>query len=151
MLDYDMLVPPGYAERSCLLVKYRLPWLPHCFVLCCEACGECGQQAPAELMAFFLSEAVELARASVGDPQAFMLIHSGSSVRKRENWHLHVFVVRHRWQKAWVYRILGAKNFALALWSAAHLGGRKVTANPPADPTSTSGLSPPEAAAHIER
>lgn len=69
-------------------------------------------------MPFFMSEASRLAHAAVGDPQAFMLVHSGSSIRKRRNWHLHVFVVQRRWQKAWVYTVLGAKNFALAAYNA---------------------------------
>jgi hypothetical protein len=66
-------------------------------------------------MEFFMSEAERLAEESVGDSQAFMLIHSGSSIRKRSNWHLHVFVVQHRWEKAWVYSVLGIKNTCLAL------------------------------------
>lgn len=68
-------------------------------------------------MTFFMSEAERLANESVGDSQAFMLIHSGRSIRKRSNWHLHVFVVQRRWEKAWVYLILGVKNTALALYS----------------------------------
>ncbi|AXI02850.1 hypothetical protein HYN46_08365 [Aquirhabdus parva] len=63
-------------------------------------------------------EAERLAFNSVGDSQAFMLIHSGRSIRKRLNWHLHVFVVQYRWQKAWVYSILGIKNASLALYYA---------------------------------
>lgn len=114
MLDRQVLLPPGYAERSCLLVRYSLPWLRHCYVLCHEASGEGPAVSSAELMSFFLLQAERLATEAVGDPQAFMLIHSGTSIRKRPNWHLHVFVVQHRWQKAWVYTILGAKNFAVA-------------------------------------
>ena len=115
MLDRQVLVPAGYAERSCVLVKYRLPGLRHCFVLCHEQ--QTPPAASADLMTFFIGEAERLALASVRDAQAFMLIHSGSSIRKRPNWHLHVFVVQHRWQKAWVYTVLGAKNFALAVYN----------------------------------
>ena len=115
MLDREVLQPPAYAARSCLLVKYRLPLLRHCFVLCHEPSVAHHQgPAPADLMAFFLAEAERLAHESVGDPQAYLLIHSGSSIRKRPNWHLHVFVVQRRWQKAWVYSVLGVKNAALA-------------------------------------
>lgn len=113
MLDREVLVPPGYPERSCVLVRYRLPGLRHCFVLCHEP--GVRSVAGAELMVFFLGEAERLAQASVGDAQAFMLIHSGSAIRKRPNWHLHAFVVQRRWQKAWVYTVLGIKNLALAL------------------------------------
>ena len=114
MLDRQVLTPPGYAERSCLLVRYRLPGLRHCFVICHEA--HVQAMATQESLAFCVGEAERLAKEAVGDAQAFMLIHSGSSIRKRPNWHLHVFVVQHRWQKAWVYTVLGAKNFALAVY-----------------------------------
>ena len=116
MLDRQVLVPPGYAERSCLLVRYRLPGLRHCFVLCHEPQAGHLPSAPA-LLTFFLSEAQRLAHDAVGDAEAFMLIHSGRAIRKRPNWHLHVFVVQRRWQKAWVYTVLGVKNFALAIYN----------------------------------
>jgi len=64
-------------------------------------------------MSFFFSQAEQLAAEAADDPQAFVLIHSGSSIRKRSNWHMHVFVIQHRWQKAWIYLILGAKNLAV--------------------------------------
>jgi hypothetical protein len=114
MLDRQVLVPPGYAERSCLLVRYRLPLLKHCFVLCHEPPADAQAEPEGRLFGFFLEQARQLAWESVGDPQAFMFIHSGSSIRRRAGLHLHVFVVRRRWQKAWVYAILGGKNFALA-------------------------------------
>ena len=80
MLDRQALVPPGYAERSCVLVRYRLPGLRHCFVLCHEPAA--GSMPGADLMAFFLTEAERLAHAAVGDAQAFMLIHSGSQAMR---------------------------------------------------------------------
>lgn len=116
MLDREVLKPTGYTARSCLLVKYRLPLLPHCFILCHEPSTDSPESSPASLMEFFMSEAQRLAEESVGDSQAFMLIHSGSSIRRRSNWHLHVFVVQHRWEKAWVYSVLGIKNTYLALY-----------------------------------
>ena len=128
MLDRNISIPTGYVERECLLVTYRLPLLSHCFILCAEQSAKKDQCERMELMAFFLIEAERLAAICVGDPQAFMLIHSGRSVRKRADWHLHVFVVQHRWQKAWVYIILGVKNLALSAyyatisvgWASAH-------------------------------
>jgi hypothetical protein len=114
MLDRRVLTPPGYAERCCLLVRYRLPGLRHCFVICHEP--QVRQMVAEDALAFCMREAERLALEAVGDAQAFMLIHSGSTIRKRPNWHLHVFVVQHRWQKAWVYTVLGFKNFALAAY-----------------------------------
>lgn len=118
MRDKQVLLPPGYSERSCLLVTYSLPWLPHCYVLCHEPRDEALDISPVELMSFFLLQAEQLAASAVNDSQAFMIIHSGSSIRKRSNWHLHVFVVQYRWQKAWLYTILGAKNFTVAAAAA---------------------------------
>lgn len=117
MLNRRVSRPIGYAERGCVLVSYRLPLLQHCFVLCAESAAEGGTPRN-DLMAFFLLEAGRLAQQSVGDSEAFMLIHSGGSIRKRASWHLHVFVVQRRWQKAWVYAVLAAKNAGLAGYSA---------------------------------
>lgn len=116
MRQREVSVPPGYGERSCLLVRYRLPLLRHCFVLCHEPKAAADTPSIAELLSFFLAEAGRLAHESVGDAEAFMIVHSGQSVRKRPNWHLHVFVVRHRWQKAWLYAVLAVKNAALACY-----------------------------------
>lgn len=116
MLDRTVQAPPAYAERGCVLVSYRLPLLDHCFVLCHETSLAQPDPTRDELLQFFIAEAGRLAEQSVGDSEAFMLIHSGRSIRKRANWHLHVFVVQHRWQKAWVYGVLAVKNIALCLW-----------------------------------
>lgn len=110
----QVLLPAGYAERDCLLVQYSLPGLPHCFVLCHEPMTAPDLQGRADLMAFFMAQASRLALESVGDDQAFVLVHNGATMRKRANWHLHLFVVRQRWQKAWVYAILAVKNLVNA-------------------------------------
>ena len=109
-----VLVPAGYAERDCLLVSYRLPGLSHCYVLCHEPIAAPDVAGRAELMGFFIRESSRLALEAVGDDQAFVLMHNGAAIRKRANWHLHLFVVRRRWQKAWVYAILALKNLAQA-------------------------------------
>ena len=122
MLGFDtqrrLLVPAGYAERDCVLVRYRLPGLPHCYVMCHEPMEAPDVTGRAELMSFFIGQASRLALAAVGDDQAFVLMHNGAAIRKRANWHLHLFVVRRRWQKAWVYAILALKNMAQAFGSA---------------------------------
>ena len=115
-------VPAGYAERGCLLVRYRLPGLPHCYVMCHEPLAAPDVAGRADLMAFFLGQASRLALETVGDDQAFVLMHNGAAVRKRANWHLHLFVVQRRWQKAWIYAILAMKNLGVALAEA--LGAR---------------------------
>jgi hypothetical protein len=114
----QILVPAGYAERDCLLVHYRLPGLPHCYVLCHEPLAAPDLPGCADLMAFFIAQAQRLAHDAVGDDQAFVLMHNGAAIRKRSNWHLHLFVVQRRWQKAWVYAILALKNLVVALAGA---------------------------------
>lgn len=111
----------AYQERQCLLVSYTLPGLPYCYVLCSEQ--ELDYQTPAgqELWRFFLAEAQRLAHEDVGDPNAFMLIHSGFSAAARRSFHLHVFVLRHRWQKAWLYGVLAVKNLTQVVGAAAGL------------------------------
>ena len=125
MLSREILLPPGYEERSCLLVRYRLPLLRHCFVLCHEP--EIGARAASDPpLSFFVTEAGRLALEAVGDSRAFMFIHSGASIRRRANFHAHVFVVQYRWQKAWVYTILAAKNVGLAIFNAITSMGRRL-------------------------
>ena len=128
MIDRRISTPPGYPERNCLLVSYRLPLLRHCFVLCQdEPAIQAGLPASA-LMCFFMEEAERLALEHLGNGQAFMLVHSGAAIRKRPGWHLHVFLVQHRWQKAWVYFVLACKNVGLALYQL--ISGDSVTTSP---------------------
>lgn len=111
----QVLMPAGYPERDCLLVRYRLPGLPHCYVMCHEPIVAPDERGRAELLTFFIAQASRLALEAVGDDQAFVLMHNGAAIRKRANWHLHLFVVRRRWQKAWIYTILALKNLAVAV------------------------------------
>jgi hypothetical protein len=86
-------------------------------VLCHDPTKEKPAISHTELLAFFLTQAEQLAFDAVGESQAFMLVYSGCSIRKRPNLHLHVFVVQYRWQKAWVYTVLGVKNCLLAIYN----------------------------------
>jgi hypothetical protein len=150
MLNREELAPPGYAQRQCLLIKYRLPGLRHCYVLFHEPIDRSpSTNTRAELLAFFYSEAQALAFAATGDHEAFLLVHSGASVRKRPNWHLHLFIVQCRWQKAWVYSILAAKNFAVV----GQLAVKGIFAWLAAPNPSVKGTScdKPQAAPYVER
>lgn len=120
MLDRHHSAPPDFAARCCVLVRYRLPLLRYCYVLCHEPELQRASPTEVEILAFFLAQAHILAFEAVGDKNAFMLIYSGSAIRKRANVHLHVFVVQHRWQKAWVYSVLAIKNYALAIGNIGH-------------------------------
>ncbi|MBQ0934398.1 hypothetical protein KAK11_03580 [Ideonella paludis] len=116
--------PAAYEERKCLLVSYRLPGLPYCYVLCSEQALDGQTLVDRGLWRFFMEEAQRLAYEDVGDPNAFMLIHSAPSAGARSNFHLHVFVLRHRWQKAWLYFVLAAKNLAQTILMAVGLNRR---------------------------
>jgi hypothetical protein len=111
----SVTTPPGYAERRCLLVRYALPGLPHCFALCHEPVEALAPAARTELLAFFIAEAERLSLAATGDAASYVLLHNGAGIAKRANWHAHVFVVQRRWQKAWIHLIIGAKNVVRAL------------------------------------
>ena len=110
--------PPGYAERACVLAHYALPGLPHCYALCHEPVEPLSPQRQSELLAFFIAEAERLSQAATGEREAYVLVHNGAGIAKRANWHAHVFVVRRRWQKAWIHLIIGAKNVVRALLPA---------------------------------
>ena len=110
-----VLVPAGFAERDCVLVHYRLPGLPHCYVMCHQPQVPPDAKGRAELLNFFTKQASRLALRDAGDDQAFVLMHYGAAIRRSANWHLHLFVVRERWQKSWVYAILAVKNLVNAI------------------------------------
>jgi hypothetical protein len=100
-----------------------------------------------DLLHFFFVEAQRLAAAATGDPECFLFFHSGAAVRKRDGFHVHVFVVRSRWQKALAYTILGAKNFSLACW----LSIRRLLSPTLAPNPSVKGTSRKRAAPYVER
>jgi hypothetical protein len=102
----EITAPPGFAERECFLVSYRLPLCRHCFVLCHEPSDPAHPSIDPAVMGFFMAQAHELSARVAGNPHSFVVIHSGGFVRKRHNLHLHVFVIRQRWQKAWLYTLL---------------------------------------------
>ena len=116
-IDRKISVPAGFAKRSCLQVSYRLPGRPHCHVLSHDT-GTGSAGATFGLIDFFVQQAERLAMEATGDPQAYMVILSGRSIRRRPSLHMHVFIIQRRWQKAWIYLVLGAKNLGLAAWQA---------------------------------
>ena len=121
--------PPGYAERDCRRVSYAMPFCPHCFVLCHEPSDRDHPAIDYDIMDFFMQEAHALSREITGHPHAFVVIHSGRSVRKRPNLHMHVFVIRRRWQKAWLYALLAGIHSVSALRRALLRIGRHAAAS----------------------
>ena len=82
VLDRRIDTPPGYAERDCRLVSYRMPFCRHCFVLCHDPSGE-HPSIDYTVMDFFMGETHALSRSITGNPHSFVAIHSGGFVRKR--------------------------------------------------------------------
>jgi hypothetical protein len=115
--DRRIDTPPGYAERDCRLVSYRMPLCRHCFVLCHDPSGE-HPSIDYTVMDFFMGEAHALSRTITGNPHSFVAIHSGGFVRKRPNLHMHVFVIERRWQKAWLYLLLASIHTTSAAFRA---------------------------------
>ena len=111
--------PPGYAERECFLVSYEMPLCKHCFVLCHEPSDPDHPSIDLSVMSFFMAEAHELSARVTGNAHSFVIIHSGGFVRKRHNLHMHVFVIRRRWQKAWLYTLLATIHSTSAIRRAA--------------------------------
>lgn len=124
--------PPGYAERECRLVSYAMPGLRHCFVLCHEPTDPAHPAIDYSVMDFFMGEAHALSRGITGNPHSLVVIHSGGLVRKRPNLHMHVFVIRRRWQKAWLYLLLAGIHSVSALRRALLRPLRRVRTEPAA-------------------
>ncbi len=89
-----------------------MPGLRHCFVICRDD-SKNTKYSIETLFGFSYEVAERLSNEIYNNKHSFMLIHSGRTLRKRDGWHLHVFVINRRWQKAWVYMILSIKNIAL--------------------------------------
>ena len=108
--DRKVTTPPGYAQRECCLVSYAMPLCGHCFVLCHEPSDPAHSASDPAVdpatMGFFMAQAHQLSLEVTGNAHSFVVIHSGGFVRKRHNLHLHVFVIRRRWHKAWLYSLL---------------------------------------------
>ncbi|MDH5821890.1 hypothetical protein QFW77_02625 [Luteimonas sp. RD2P54] len=100
-------------------MSYAMPLCKHCFVLCHEPADPDHPSIDLSVMSFFVSEAHELSAKVTGNAHSFVIIHSGGFVRKRDNLHLHVFVIRRRWQKAWLYTLLATIHTSSAIRRAA--------------------------------
>jgi len=94
----------------------RVPLLRHYSVLSFPVeQGEPTATEETEMLAFALGEARRAAMAHFGDPEAFVLIHSGRGNRRTDGWHIHIVPVSGRIQKAWLYFVLWGKNVLQAL------------------------------------
>jgi len=106
-----------------------MPLCGHCHVLCHAPEDPDHPDIDPAIMGFFMEQAHALSMQVTGNPHSFVVIHSGGFVRKRPNLHMHVFVIRRRWQKAWLYGLLATIHGTSALRRALlRLVGRKQAA-----------------------
>lgn len=113
MLNPSLSVPSHYDKDKFLLLSYSLPLLKYCFVICTQSEANLKEFSPIDLE-FIQTEAQRLSLQSVGKPDNFMLIFSGQAMRRRQNAHVHIFIIENRWEKTLVYTFLATKNLALS-------------------------------------
>lgn len=104
-----------YQALNCCLVTYKVPLLTACYVLC-ELSNEQFPSHSTHLLQFAELEAQRLSALHTQCNDNYMLIMSGSSVRRSQNWHMHIFIIQNRWQKAYAYQMLSIKNLALSFY-----------------------------------
>lgn len=114
MINPIIYTPEHYDKNKHCLLSYQLPFLRHCYIICTHR-HHTIMESSAQEYQFFYQEAKRLAKQSVNDEEAFMLIMSGKSARRRANPHAHVFIVENRWQKTLVYSFLASKNLVLSI------------------------------------
>jgi len=104
---------PLSSGGACLFCRVETPFLPHYFVLTFQ--GEPSRSDEEEMLRIALRQGRAMANECAGKPDAYTIIHSGPSARRAQVWHVHVVVIRNRWEKAWLYLVLSGKNLLQAL------------------------------------
>ncbi len=115
MMNKKIIKNVNLAEKNCCLIRYQMPMLKYCFVFCTNYTGK-NQYSEEELTTLFLTETKKLAKKYAQDENAFMFCFSGQSIRKRANFHVHVFIVKTRFEKAVVYSLLATKNWGQLIY-----------------------------------
>ncbi len=113
-LNWQTLFPENYEDYGLIQIKYAMPHLPYCYIICEDHTGKSVLDSQ-QLSQFFYKEAMTLSKLHTDDLQQFVIIESGQSVRKHKSGrHAHIFIVQNRWQKTWLYTVLASKNIILA-------------------------------------
>ncbi len=100
----------SYIELDCYLMQYQVFNLKNCFILYQQTSSNIAES---ELLQLTQSEAERLSQHYTQNPHQFILIHSGKNIRRRMNWHAHIFIVKNRYHKSLIYQMLAIKNFGL--------------------------------------
>jgi hypothetical protein len=103
-----------YQTLNCCLVRYHVPLLTACYVLC-DLSNKPSKHHTTNILQFTEQEAQRLSLLHTHSKDNYILIMSGKNIRRRENWHMHIFIIQSRWQKAYVYQMLSIKNVGLSL------------------------------------
>jgi hypothetical protein len=77
--------------------------------------GEPTKDEQSEMLSFAVFEARRISEEVLNDPESFVIIQSGSSNRRSRGWHIHMVLVKNRWEKAWLYFVLFGKNILQAI------------------------------------
>lgn len=110
---YKSIPHPEYQKLNCCLVQYNFPLLGQSYVLC-RTVDSTNDVSKAQLLQFAQQEAEKISFEHTQSSQNFMLAISGENIRKSTNWHIHIFIVKNRWQKAYAYQVLAIKNLGLS-------------------------------------
>lgn len=114
-LNWQTNYPDHYNDLGLFQIQYAMPYLPFCYIIC-QQDDKHSMADSDKLGGFYYNEALRLATHHTGNPQTFILIESGSAVCKHKtSRHAHIFIIETRWQKAWLFSVLGMKNTLLAL------------------------------------
>ena len=94
--------------RSELIANYYLLAFP-------KDQGEPSPAEVAEMLNLGIGYARRMSHALLGDFEAFTILYSGYSARRKKGWHVHIVLLGNRWRKALLYAVLAGKNLLQAL------------------------------------
>ncbi len=104
------------SGRACLLLPIRRDLIRNYYLLAFpREQGEPSSAEVTEMLNLGVCHAQALARAELGDSEAYTLLYSDYSARREKGWHVHIVLLGNRWRKAWLYFVLAGKNLAQAL------------------------------------
>ncbi len=97
-----------------LVLSYKLPGIHGCYTIC-----HTGQNAaaviPADFIGFVWQRARQLACAHGLAADSYVILQNGRDVARRDLLHFHVFLLKNRWQRAWLYQLLMLRQVFMGL------------------------------------
>ena len=105
------------SGQRCTLYRIRLDMIPDYYLLSFPR--DSGEPSPAdlsEMLVLGMARAQSLAKARVGDPEAYSVLYSGYSARREQGWHIHIVLLTGRWKKAWLPVVRTVQCAARICW-----------------------------------